>query len=162
MTYFGFLLRFLIVPILVLGALVLYHQISSKRRRGPKLATGWHWDNRFAWIAIGLHILIAVIYTTPWDNYLVATGVWWYDPELVTGVSLGWVPIEEYAFFVLQTTMVGLWLLFLVLGKSGSCWWSRAFCRVCFLFFFFFVIVIVIIIQPIKHRRGSTRHGVEP
>ena len=23
------------------------------------------------------------VYTTPWDNYLVATNVWWYDPALV-------------------------------------------------------------------------------
>jgi lycopene cyclase domain-containing protein len=57
--------------------------------------------------------LIAVIYTTPWDNYLVATRVWWYDPELVTGLTLGWVPIEEYTFFVVQPILGGLWLWFL-------------------------------------------------
>jgi lycopene cyclase domain-containing protein len=51
---------------------------------------------------------VAVIYTTPWDNYLVATGVWYYNPDLVTGVTLGWVPIEEYTFFILQTLMTGL------------------------------------------------------
>ncbi len=27
--------------------------------------------------------LAAVTCTTPWDNYLVATGVWFYDPRLV-------------------------------------------------------------------------------
>ena len=36
------------------------------------------------WALIVL-VLIAVIYTTPWDNYLVATEVWWYDPASVTG-----------------------------------------------------------------------------
>jgi lycopene cyclase domain-containing protein len=68
-------------------------------------------------------VLIAVIYTTPWDNYLVATGVWWYDPNLVTGLSLGWVPIEEYTFFILQTILTGLWLLCLarrILPARGS------------------------------------------
>jgi lycopene cyclase domain-containing protein len=54
---------------------------------------------------------IALVYTTPWDNYLVATRVWWYEPALVTGLTLGWVPIEEYTFFVVQTLMAGLWLL---------------------------------------------------
>jgi lycopene cyclase domain-containing protein len=39
--------------------------------------------------------------------------VWWYDPELVTGITIGWVPIEEYSFFILQTFLAGLWLLFL-------------------------------------------------
>ena len=58
-----------------------------------------------------LLVLIAVAYTTPWDNYLVATNVWWYDESLVTGLKLGWVPIEEYTFFVLQTLMTGLWTL---------------------------------------------------
>jgi lycopene cyclase domain-containing protein len=62
------------------------------------------------WAAIGLHVLVALVYTTPWDNYLVATGVWWYDPALVTGITLGWVPIEEYTFFVLQPILAGLWL----------------------------------------------------
>jgi putative membrane protein len=54
-----------------------------------------------------------VIYTTPWDNYLVATGVWYYNPELVTGRLIGYVPIEEYTFFVLETILSGLWWWFL-------------------------------------------------
>jgi lycopene cyclase domain-containing protein len=54
---------------------------------------------------------MALIYTTPWDNYLVATGVWWYDPRLVTGLTLGWVPVEEYTFFILQAAVTGLWAL---------------------------------------------------
>lgn len=49
--------------------------------------------------ALLLHVVLAVVYTAPWDNYLVATGVWSYNPGLVTGVTLGWVPIEEYTFF---------------------------------------------------------------
>jgi lycopene cyclase domain-containing protein len=56
---------------------------------------------------------IAVVYTTPWDNYLVATRVWYYNPQLVLNVLLGYVPIEEYAFFILQTFLVGLFALWL-------------------------------------------------
>ncbi|MEM7033367.1 MAG: lycopene cyclase domain-containing protein [Chloroflexota bacterium] len=106
MTYFGFLLRFLIIPILILLVLLFY---SEKRGQKP-FASLRSWSG---WAAIALHILIAVIYTTPWDNYLVATRVWWYDPNLVTGITFGWVPIEEYTFFVLQPIMTGLWLLLL-------------------------------------------------
>ena len=65
------------------------------------------------WLVITAHIVVAVIYTTPWDNYLVATSVWWYDPELVAGLIIGWVPIEEYLFFILQTLMTSLWLVWL-------------------------------------------------
>ena len=97
MTYFGFLLRFLVVPILIFLGLEFWLSRKTSRVAVPK------WP-------IFLMVLIALVYTTPWDNYLVATGVWWYDPELVTGIVLGWVPIEEYTFFVLQPIMVGLWL----------------------------------------------------
>ena len=59
-------------------------------------------------------MLLAIVYTTPWDNYLVATRVWSYNPNLISGVILGWVPLEEYTFFVLETFLVGLWWLLLV------------------------------------------------
>jgi lycopene beta-cyclase len=60
-----------------------------------------------------IHVLIALTYTTPWDNYLVATGVWYYNPDLVTGIVIGYVPIEEYTFFVVETILAGLWWWFL-------------------------------------------------
>jgi len=59
------------------------------------------------------HVAVAVIYTTPWDNYLVATGVWTYQAGLVAGITLGWVPLEEYLFFVVQSLVTGLWLIWL-------------------------------------------------
>lgn len=107
MTYFGFLLRFLGVPIVVLGIVTWL----DYRRGKPIPANFRAWP---VWAGILLHIVIAVVYTTPWDNFLVATGVWYYDPKLVTGIVLGWVPIEEYTFFVVQTIMAGLWIVFLM------------------------------------------------
>jgi len=104
MTYFGFLLRFLIIPILLL----LFVHWRERDTPVPRI------DGGRIWRAILIHILIAVIYTTPWDNYLVATGVWYYDPVLVTGIVFGYVPIEEYTFFILETLMIGLW------------WWTLA------------------------------------
>lgn len=95
MTYFGVLAVFLIPPLALLVGLAL---VRGDMRREEILAV-------FA------HVLLAVIYTSPWDNYLVATGVWWYDPNLVSGLTIGWVPIEEYTFFILQTLLTGFWLL---------------------------------------------------
>jgi lycopene beta-cyclase len=94
MTYLGFLALFLGVPILVLGALA--------RRRLTE---------RRAWMAMAALSLIAILYTTPWDNHLVAMGVWGYDPQRVLGITLGWVPLEEYLFFVLQPILVCLWAM---------------------------------------------------
>lgn len=93
MTYFGFLLIFLIIPIFVLLAA----QIRNRQ------------NGRLFWWAIGVQIALALIYTTPWDNHLVATGVWYYNRKLVAGIVLGYVPVEEYVFFVLETLLAGLW-----------------------------------------------------
>ena len=114
MTYFGFLLLFIGPPLAVLAAL-------NWRARHQPFPARLH---AFQPLSVILaHVLVALIYTTPWDNYLVATNVWWYDPALVTGLTLGWVPIEEYTFFIVQTLMTGLWLLWLarkVLTNQGE------------------------------------------
>jgi lycopene beta-cyclase len=106
MTYFGFLLRFLVIPILVFLCITYWDNRNDRQIRDFR-------NGRAVWIAIAVHIALAVIYTTPWDNYLVATGVWFYNPDLVTGKLIGYVPIEEYTFFVLETVLSGLWWWFL-------------------------------------------------
>lgn len=106
MTYFGFLLRFLVIPILIFLAITWWDNKNNRPTLGFT-------NGRAVWIAILVHILLAVTYTTPWDNYLVATGVWFYNPDLVTGIVFGYVPIEEYTFFVLETILSGLWWWFL-------------------------------------------------
>lgn len=106
MTYFGFLLRFLFIPILIFLAITLWDNKNGKQIQGFR-------NGRAVWIAIAVHVFLAVAYTTPWDNYLVATGVWYYNPDLVTGIVFGYVPIEEYTFFVVETILSGLWWWFL-------------------------------------------------
>ncbi len=107
MTYFGILGTFVIPPMLILLVLIsrdTWHRLI--KREGH--------INWMPYLALLVHVLLALVYTTPWDNYLVATNVWWYDPELVTGITLGWVPIEEYTFFIVQTLLTGLWTLILM------------------------------------------------
>jgi lycopene cyclase domain-containing protein len=104
MTYLSILGLFLLPPLLLLLVWV------------PRDIWRWVWRDEGSvnwepYLYILLIIALALIYTTPWDNYLVATGVWWYDPKLITGLTLGWVPIEEYIFFILQTALTGLWAL---------------------------------------------------
>jgi len=105
MTYFAFLAYFVVIPILIL----LFITWLDKRAGRPTPG----FDAKKVPLIIAAHVLIALIYTTPWDNYLVATGVWYYNPELVTGITIGYVPIEEYTFFVVETILSGLWWWFL-------------------------------------------------
>jgi lycopene beta-cyclase len=107
MTYFGFLIQFLIIPLVILLMMTVWELGYRKPQGGNKTP-------RVVWLAIGLHVLLAVVYTTPWDNYLVATNVWSYAPRLVSGLVIGWVPVEEYSFFILETLLTGLvwWFLY--------------------------------------------------
>jgi lycopene cyclase domain-containing protein len=71
------------------------------RRRGVDLS---HW-----WLGIAVLCVVASVWTTPWDNWMVATGVWGYPPEAVLA-TIGFIPAEEQAFFVYQTCMTGAFL----------------------------------------------------
>src|SRR5690606_27373918 len=95
MTYWQFHLVF-IVPALLLLALVPPRPLAGEARR----------KSLFYLVLIAA---IAFLYTTPWDNYLVYRGVWGYGTARVLGV-IGYVPIEEYAFFLPQPFLTGLWL----------------------------------------------------
>lgn len=92
MTYLQFLIIFLLLPLSAL-----YFKFQKSPLPNKK-------QFRFG---IFLLIFLAVSYTTPWDNYLVKTGVWIYGEGRILG-TIGYVPIEEYLFFVLQTLFSGL------------------------------------------------------
>ncbi|ETN87523.1 lycopene cyclase domain-containing protein [Thermus scotoductus] len=89
MTYLLFHLTFILPPLILLLALA--------RPKPPRL---W---------AYLLMPLIALAYTTPWDNYLVWRGVWGYPEERIL-LRLGYVPLEEYLFFCLQPLLTGAFL----------------------------------------------------
>jgi lycopene cyclase domain-containing protein len=56
--------------------------------------------------------VVALLYSTPWENYLVASGVSYFDPKVVTNI-LGYVPLEEYLFLIMQAFLTGLIVLWL-------------------------------------------------
>ena len=105
MTYLQFHFVFIIPIILLLG-----FRTWTLARRGVSLSGALGGTNRFALGVIAGHMLIAFVYTTPWDNYLVYRNVWGY-PEGRVLFTLGYVPFEEYLFFLLQTVLTGLWYL---------------------------------------------------
>jgi len=145
MTYFAFLALFLGIPMLLLSAITLYDY-----RRGRWMPSAFRtWT---PWkVILGLCV-VAFIYTTPWDNYLVATGVWFYDPELVTGMVIGWVPIEEYTFFILLPIFTSLWTLLLMrympVNPQRADWSTshRARCGWTLAFFVLWVASVVVLV----------------
>lgn len=65
-----------------------------------------------------LVVFIALLYTTPWDSYMIRQDVWRYGEGVVTA-ALWEVPLGEYFFFVIQTTLTGFWL-YLVLTYTET------------------------------------------
>ncbi len=98
MTYATFLLAFLLPPIALLGGWFLVGAVPVRR----------------GLFSTAVLSLVALLYTTPWDNYLVANRLWWYAPVRVSSLVIGWVPLEEYLFFILQPIATGLWTLFVL------------------------------------------------
>ncbi|MEZ4417598.1 MAG: lycopene cyclase domain-containing protein [Gemmatimonadota bacterium] len=100
MTYAQFHVLFVLPPVLLLATGVGRSAQVLGRRAGLAL------------LAVPM---IALVYTTPWDAYLIGRGVWSYGPDRVLGALWG-VPFEEIAFFVLQPVLTGM-VFFRFLGR---------------------------------------------
>ena len=64
-------------------------------------------------------MLIALVYTAPWDNYLVIRGVWTFDREKIANWFIWRVPLEEYIFYLLQVALTGLFTVWLLRRARG-------------------------------------------
>jgi lycopene beta-cyclase len=105
MTYLGFHLVFIVPPLVLLLVLAVPRAMRAYGRRA-------------AW-TLPVMALIALAWTTPWDNFLVYRGVWWYGTERVLA-TIGYVPVEEYLFFILQPLLTGAWTYLLLTRGSGA------------------------------------------
>ncbi|NGM67667.1 lycopene cyclase domain-containing protein [Natronolimnobius sp. AArcel1] len=67
------------------------------------------WWGRDPLSAVAIVCALALVYTTPWDNLLIAEGVWWYGDGAVAA-TIWHAPLGEYLFFVLQPVLTAFWL----------------------------------------------------
>lgn len=87
-------LSFDVLAVALPAALLLFRATGVRLLLGPVAALG----------------PLALLWTAPWDDHLVRTGVWAYDPAAVLG-RVGAVPVEEYAFVLLEVLLVGAFAL---------------------------------------------------
>jgi lycopene cyclase domain-containing protein len=92
MTYAGFLALFVVPPLIVAALL----------SRGVLRHGGWK----------PIAVLLGIVYATatPWDSAAVARGYWGFDPRRILGVHAFGLPVEELAFFGLQTLLTSIWV----------------------------------------------------
>jgi len=61
------------------------------------------WGSELA--ALGYVLLAVMVFTTPWDNLAAKWGIWGF-PRNKYSLRIGYLPVEEYAFFILQSLNV--------------------------------------------------------
>lgn len=99
MTYFGFHLRFNL-PVLLLAGIWAGGDLVSAGSLPMVL----------------LVLFIVMVFTAPWDNWAAYCGIWGF-PRGQYWKRIGWLPVEEYLFFIVQSvqamllTLVALRLL---------------------------------------------------
>jgi lycopene cyclase domain-containing protein len=64
-------------------------------------------------LGMALLVFLAVVYTTPWDSFLIRKGIWGYSSARILG-SFYHIPFEEYFFFVVQTVIGSMWTYLLL------------------------------------------------
>ncbi|MFX0015990.1 MAG: lycopene cyclase domain-containing protein [Promethearchaeota archaeon] len=112
LSYFTFLLIFIGLPLAVVT--ILYRRKYQEGEENQKTMI------KRILIALTILIVVAITYTTPWDNFLVENAIWYYENSKIIGILIGFVPIEEYAFFVFQTLLIGLIFGWIQLQKTNK------------------------------------------
>ncbi|MFC7129997.1 lycopene cyclase domain-containing protein [Haloferax chudinovii] len=100
-TYVDFHIVFVLPPLAALAAVTAWLRSD---------ATSAWWLSRFG--GLGVISAVALAYATPWDNYLISQGVWWYGTDTVAA-TVWFAPGEEYLFMLFQPVGVALWLFVL-------------------------------------------------
>jgi lycopene cyclase domain-containing protein len=111
LTYLEFHLLFLLPVLSVLSLSLLARRVEHLRLQLAGLA---------------VIVALALLYTTPWDNYLIAQGVWAYGEGRVAG-RVWLAPVGEYLFILLQPVVATVWLFHLrapavEVGTRGRDW----------------------------------------
>lgn len=62
---------------------------------------------------MGLVLAIVIVFTTPWDNWAVMKKIWDFDPNRIW-FRIGYLPLEEYLFFVFESLNVMLFTFWMI------------------------------------------------
>jgi lycopene cyclase domain-containing protein len=101
MTYAGFLLLFLLLPLAILAT------ILRKRLLNRRYLT-----------VVSVLTLVALLYMAPWDHFASIWGLWSWTNDRTWGVRWWAIPSEEYLFCVLEA-LLAITLTYAVVTRKG-------------------------------------------
>ncbi|SHH61309.1 lycopene cyclase domain-containing protein [Halobaculum gomorrense] len=120
LTYLQFHLAFLVPAVLALTATGFVSRSHVEAAGAVRTdAGGVSGYGRRYWTGVAVVTLAALAYTIPWDNFLIAVGVWGYG-EGATLATLGHAPIGEYLFILVQPWVTALWLSHLSIPSTWA------------------------------------------
>ena len=102
MTYAGFLLLFLLLPLAILAA------ILRKRLLNRRYLT-----------IVGVLTLVALLYMAPWDHFAAIWGLWSWTNNRTWGLRWWAIPPEEYLFCVLEA-LLAITLIYAVITRKDA------------------------------------------
>lgn len=86
----------------------------------PLLLILWYFGGKEMPSELSYFILIllgmVVLFTSPWDNWAVKRGIWGFSKERFW-FKIGYLPLEEYLFFLIETMEV-IWLVEVLIHRS--------------------------------------------
>ncbi len=81
----------------VVGAVALGAVLS---RRSPR------------WASVGWTAIVLLIMTAVFDNVMIGIGLVAYDPDRISGLTIGIAPIEDFAYAIAAVVLLpSLWML---------------------------------------------------
>jgi lycopene cyclase domain-containing protein len=91
---------YLLLNLPFLGAVALVALAAGLARRAPR------------WRAVGLAAIPLVLLTAVFDNVIVGTGIVAYDAGRISGIRLGVMPVEDFAYALAAVVLLpSLWSL---------------------------------------------------
>ncbi|MGK0721917.1 prenyltransferase [Leucobacter sp. W1478] len=89
--------------------------LAAVRRTSPLASLG---ASRRHWVAVGITVLVLFVLTAIFDNVMITLELFHYAPELVSGVSIGVAPLEDFAYPLAAALLLpALWAL---LARGGA------------------------------------------
>ena len=83
------------------AAAVLVFALLRRRRAGKDLPA-----------ALALTAVVLLILTAVFDNVMIAAGLFWYNPERISGAFIGSAPLEDFAYALAAVLLLpALWVL---------------------------------------------------
>lgn len=71
--------------------------------------------------ALGITAVVLLVLTAVFDNVMIAAGLFWYNPERISGAFIGSAPLEDFAYALAAVLLLpALWMLLEKRDKTAA------------------------------------------